>query len=283
MPEAATPILRLGIIADPQYAPIAPNPELGRYFRQSLDKLRTAIAFFEQEDLDLIVVLGDLIDRDWDNFDPVLDILATSRHEVLCLPGNHDFAVAADKLAHVHAKIGMPSPYYDRVVNGVRLIVTDGSEISLFAPPLDDERRIEASERLKTMTKQGAANAMMWNAGMSETQVAWLQERLTMAAQAGEKAIVLGHYPLHPFTDHALWDAPGIAELIAAPGAAVAYLCGHDHRGNYGQKNATHFINFKGMVDTEDENAFAIFQLYADHIHIDGLGREESRRLPVSR
>ena len=279
--QQSSPLLRFGLIADPQYAPIEPNTRLNRHYAQSLEKLEAAIAQFNGEALDFVVTLGDVIDRDWENFDRVLPLYETLRHTHHILPGNHDFAVAADRLAEVHARLGMPAPYHDFVVKGVRLILTDGNEVSLFAPPLDDPRRVEAAERLAALTAAGAANAQMWNAGMSATQVAWLGERLRQADKAGERAIVFGHYPLHPASDHNLWGAEEISALIAASPAAIGYFCGHNHAGNYGLLNGTHFVNIKGMVDTFDENAFAIVAVHADRIEITGFGREVSRVLAL--
>lgn len=279
--QMSTPLLRFGLIADPQYAPIAPNERLDRHYAQSLGKLEAAIGRFNGEDLDFVVTLGDVIDRDWENFDRVLPLFDTLRHPHHILPGNHDFAVAADRLADVHAKLGMPAPYHDFVVNGVRLILTDGNEVSLFAPPLDDPRRAEAAQRLASLTATGAANAQTWNAGMSAPQVGWLGERLRRAEAAGERAIVFGHYPLHPESDHNLWGAEEVSALIAASPAAIGYFCGHNHAGNYGRLNGTHFVNIKGMVDTAEENAFAMVAVHADRIEITGFGREESRVLTL--
>lgn len=277
--QQSAPLLRFGLIADPQYAPIAPNERLDRHYGQSLGKLEAAIGRFNGEDLDFVVTLGDVIDRDWENFDRVLPLYEALRHPHHFLPGNHDFAVAADRLADVHARLGMPAPYHDFIVNGVRLIITDGNEVSLFAPPLDDPRRAEAVERLALLTATGAANAQTWNAGMSAAQVEWLGERLNLAEEAGERAIVFGHYPLHPASDHNLWGAEEVSALIAASPAAIGYFCGHNHAGNYGRLNGTHFVNIKGMVDTAEENAFAIAALHADRMEITGFGREESRVL----
>jgi 3',5'-cyclic AMP phosphodiesterase CpdA len=279
LPDTTSPLLRFGVIADPQYAPIEPNTRLDRHYARSLDKLTAAIATLNGEALDFVVTLGDVIDRDWENFDPVLEVYRTLRHDCLFLPGNHDFAVAADRLASVHAKLGMPAPYHDFVRNGVRLILTDGNEVSLFAPPLDDPRRDEAANRLAALTEAGAINAQTWNAGMSAAQIDWIGERLALAEAAGEQAIVLGHYPLHPASDHNLWGAEEVSAMIAASPAAIGYFCGHNHAGNYGRLGDTHFVNFKGMVDTADENAFAIVAVHADRIEITGFGREESRTL----
>ncbi|HEX2147759.1 MAG TPA: phosphatase, partial [Pseudorhizobium sp.] len=43
MPQNSS-LIRFGVIADPQYAPLPPNLELNRYFAHSLGKLDEAIA-----------------------------------------------------------------------------------------------------------------------------------------------------------------------------------------------------------------------------------------------
>lgn len=274
-------LLRLGIIADPQYATIAHNESMTRFYSNSLAKLREATAAFNAMDLDGVVVLGDVIDHGFENFAPALQVLEALRHPVIFLPGNHDFAVKPEQRSMVQAALDMPAPYYDRVIKGVRIIITDCCEISTFAPPVGDRRLEEAEAILSALKAQDAINAHRWNAGISATQLKWLQQRLSLAEQRGEKAIVLGHYPLHPFTDHALWNADDMAKIISASPAALAYLSGHDHRGNYGQLGHTHFINFKGMVDTERDNAFAVLNLLPDSLIIEGFGREENRHLAL--
>jgi 3',5'-cyclic AMP phosphodiesterase CpdA len=273
------PRLKLGIIADPQYADLDPNPGLNRYFRQSLPKLREAVAHFNAQALDAVVVLGDLIDRDWENLAPVLDILETLHAPRILLPGNHDFLVDPDRLTEVHAALGMPAPYHEVRINGLRLLVIDGNEISLFAPPIGDARRAAAEQRLAAMRADNAPNANDWNAGVSDAQAGWIAERLSAAEAAGEQVILLGHYPIHPSSDHALWGAEKLTDLITASPAAIAYLCGHDHRGNWAERDGVHFVNFCGMVDTEHDNAFAVLSVFADRIEIVGLGREPSRQL----
>ncbi len=276
------PRLRFGLIADPQYAPIEPNMALNRHYAKSLDKLEAAIARLNAEDLDFVVTLGDVIDRGFENFDKALDVYGGLRHRAFFLPGNHDFSVAPERLAEIHGKLGMPAPYHDFVCKGVRVILTDGNEISLFAPPPSDPRRQAAEARLAALQAAGAKNAQTWNAGMGDDQIAWLDERLKLAAAAGETAIVMGHYPLFPASDHNLWGAEDVAGLIAGSPAAAAYFCGHNHAGNYGALNGTHFVNMKGMVDTPDENAFSVVELFGDRLEIHGFGREENRLLPLS-
>ena len=128
---------------------------------------------------------------------------------------------------------------------------------------------------------RGAENAKDWNAGMSGRQLAWIAERLAAAQDAGDRVILLGHYPIYPPSDHALWNADAMTDLLAASPAALAYLCGHDHRGGCAERNGVHFVNFRGMVDTAHQNAFAVLSVFDDRIEIAGQGREPDRRLPV--
>ncbi len=275
-----TPLIRFGAIADPQYAPLPPNLQLNRYFAKSLEKLDEAIAVFNAEDLSFVVTLGDLVDRGFENFGAVLARYAPLHHENILLPGNHDFLVAPEELSQVHARLSMPAPYHHFSRCGLRFVVIDGNEESLFATPEDTPAHKRAHARLKALETAGAANAQSWNGGISQEQAAWLANVLSDAAAADEKVVVLGHYPLYPPNDHNLWDWQQLVDLFERSGNVVAYLNGHNHAGNLGRHGTTWYVNLKGMVDTERENAFAIAEVFADRLVITGFGREESRSLP---
>jgi 3',5'-cyclic AMP phosphodiesterase CpdA len=272
-------ISRFGVIADPQYADLEPNTGLDRHFRNSLGKLAEAIATFEGEDLSFVMTLGDLIDRDFASFDAPLEIYGRSRHECLFLPGNHDFLVAPEKIAQVFDRLGMPAPYYAFTRAGIRFLVIDGCEESLFATAGDAARHAEAKTRLDGLRRRGAINAMEWNGGISQRQFSWIARELKAAEASGAPVIVMGHFPLYPAGDHNLWDSGALADLLASSPQVIAYLCGHYHAGGVAKAGSCWFVNFRGMVDTERQTAFAVVDVHADHIAITGYGREESRRL----
>ncbi|MBP1850178.1 metallophosphoesterase [Rhizobium halophytocola] len=275
----ARPPLRFGVIADPQFADVPPSREHDRFYGRSLGKIAEAVGVFAAEGVDFVVTLGDLIDRDFVHLAPVLSLYEKLACPHIVLPGNHDFQVEADRKGAVHATLGMPAPFYSRAIGGIRFVVIDTTEIALFSSNPGEPRHDAAVRQLEQLRASGAPQAMDWNAAMSAEQVIWLAETLADAERAGERAIVFGHYPLFPLTDHSLWNAGEVASVIARSPAAIAYFCGHDHRGNYGRKGTTHFLNMHGMVDTETQNAFAIVTVGDDRIEIEGFGRQVSRTL----
>lgn len=277
----AGPLFRFGIVADPQYAPVVPNLKLNRYYSNSLWKLSEAIEAFNKEDLQFVATLGDIIDRHWDSYNHILPLYDKLKHEHFFLLGNHDFDVAAEYLTSVTRTVGMEKAYYDFTGGGYRFIVLDGNDVSLFAPPQDDSRREIASGRLDELKAKGAPNAQTWNGSLGDEQFAWLGETMKKAQAAGEKAIVMGHYPVYPQNEHNMWDSERVVELLKGFDNFVAYFNGHNHAGNYGEIGGKHFLNFKGMVDTPDQSAYSVVDVYADRLEIRGFGREESRTLKI--
>lgn len=271
---------RFGVIADPQFAPV-PNTYgiRTRYYSNSVWKLSEAIAQLNQEKLEFVITLGDLIDRYWDSFHYVLPLYDDLRHDAFFLLGNHDFNVPDEYLPSVPHAARMSSTYYDFTRRGYRFIVLDGNEVSLFAPRKSDPKRALAEKRFADLKAGGAAQAQEYNGSLSDTQFAWLQQRIHEATSADQKIIVFNHYPVFPAHETNLWDCERVAKLVAHSPNVVAYLNGHNHAGNYGQLNGKHFVTFRGMVETATENAYSIVEVLPDRLEITGFGIQESRTL----
>lgn len=278
-PTRETP-LRFGVVADPQYAPVP--PAMNRYYANSLWKLSEAVEVFNAEaDLHFVVTLGDIIDRHWESYGHILPIYDRLRHPKVFVLGNHDFEVGPDYLASVPRALGLERRYYDFAAGGIRFIVIDGNDVSLFAHPKGSPSHRLAVETLQAMKERGEPNAKEWNGGLGEEQYAWLEQTMDRAEAAGEKIIVMGHYPVYPKTWLSMWEAERFVKLVTARRSFLAYLCGHDHAGNYGISAGRHFVNFKGMVDTATDTPYAIVSLYPERIEIKGFGTEPSRSLAV--
>jgi hypothetical protein len=275
------PLFRFGIVADPQYAPVAPNLKSNRYYANSLWKLSEAIDAFNKEDLQFVATLGDIIDRHWESYSHILPLYDQLKHDHFFLVGNHDYDIAPEYLTSVLRTTGLEKAYYDFPGGGYRFIVLDGNDVSIFAPPKDDPRREIAAKRLDELKAKEAENAQPWNGSLGDEQFGWLETTMKTAQAAGEKAIVMCHYPVFPPNIHNLWDSERIVELLTGFDNFVAYFNGHNHAGNYGEIGGKHFYNFKGMVDTPAETAFSIVEVYADRIEILGVGREGNRTLKI--
>ncbi len=275
------PLFRFGIVADPQYAPVVPNLKMNRYYSNSLWKLSDAIEAFNKEDLQFVATLGDIIDRHWESFNHILPLYDKLRHEHFFVLGNHDYDIAKEYLTSVTRTVGMEKAYYDFTGGGYRFLVLDGNDVSTFAPPEGDPRRDVAAKRLEELKAREADNAQTWNGSLSDEQFAWAEETMKKAQAAGEKVIVLNHYPVYPANEHNQWDSERIVEMLTGYDNFVAYFNGHNHAGNYGETGGKHFLNFKGMVDTPDTTAYAVVEVYADRIEVRGVGREENRTLKI--
>jgi 3',5'-cyclic AMP phosphodiesterase CpdA len=282
-PAAAqgAPLFRFGVVADPQYAPVPPNLTLQRYYSNSLWKLSEAITAFNKEDLAFVVTLGDIIDRGYESYAHVLPLYDKLRHPRFFLLGNHDYSVAADYLASVLRTAGMQKAYYDFTGGGYRFVVLDGNDVSLFSTPAGSEHRRLAAEKIDAMKKAGAANAQTYNGTLSDAQFDWLEATLAKAAAAGERTIVMGHYPIFPANEANLWDDERLVKALTRHANVVAYFNGHNHKGNYGEVAGKHFVNFCGMVDTPDTTAYAVVEVFADRLVIRGTGREPNRTLKI--
>lgn len=268
--------LSFGVFADAQHCDC--DPWLNRYFRQSPQKLHHCIEKFNTLNLNFTVNLGDLIDRDFTSFERMLPLLKSSRCAVLNVLGNHDYSIASDKKQQVSALLSMPHRFYDYTLKHWRFIVLDGNDLSTFAA-LEPERKAEAEELYHAVQQQGLPQANDWNGGIGKDQIAWLQQRLDLAAKQQENVIIFCHYPVLPVDKHNLWNDRALRAIIAEHSNIVAYISGHNHQGNYAIENNTHFINIKGMVETEEKTAFATVDCFADHIKINGYGAEPSREL----
>ena len=270
--------IAFGVIADPQYADA--EPKWNRFYRNSLVKLEEAVADLNKLRLDFTVTLGDLIDRDFASFASVMPIYAklTASHFPVC--GNHDFEVADADKGKVLGAMGLEKPYYAVTRKSWRFLFLDGTDSAIWRYPSTDEATEFAIKRLRAYKDAKLPNAQEYNAAIGGRQMEWIAAQLEDTAAAGERVILFCHYPVIPAGNaHNLWNDAKLVALIAKHPHAVAYMNGHNHAGNYGKSGNCHYVNFKGMVETEKETAYAVVKCFADRIEIEGYGLEPNREL----
>lgn len=272
------PEIVFGVIADPQYADA--DPKGTRFYRNSLAKLETAIADLNTRPLDFVATVGDLIDKDFKSFSAVMPIYAKLRHPHFPVCGNHDFEVADDDKGKVFAAMGMEKPYYSIIRGSWQFLFLDGTDLAIWRQPADHPDTAAAKEYLKKLAADGVPQAKRWNGGIGKEQMDWIKTKLDAAKEAGRRVIVFNHYPAIPLENsHNLWNAEELLTRFGKYDNIAAYMNGHNHAGNYGEHGGCHYVNFKGMVETEKKTAYATVKCFPDRLEIEGRGMESNQKL----
>jgi len=269
---------KIGVFADCQYC----NCETAgtRFYRNSLVKLEECINQFNlDKEIDFVVGLGDIIDRDFTSFDSVNSILAKSKNEVFQVIGNHDLEVEKSLIEKVPSKLNLEKPWYAFNKKGWHFIFLNGNDITFHSN--DAKIMNQAKEMTEQLKKEGKPNYHEWNGGIGNEQMQWLEKELQQAETKNLKVAIFCHYPLLPFESHVLWNSEEMLEVLTKYHNVKLYMNGHNHAGNYTTQNGIHFVNLKGMVETETENAFSIISFTDKQIEIKGFGREENRILKL--
>lgn len=276
---ADPPLVSFGLMTDVQYADAAPEGE--RHYRESVLKLKAAVADLSKAGLPFSLHLGDVIDRDFSSFGTILPLFAPLGHPVRHLLGNHDYTVAEEAKGRVVSTLGMPADYYAFRSSGVKFVMLDTNDVSTYKNPEGSAADLEAEAAMKKLTEAGANNAKPWNGGLSAKQLAWLEKELTESGAAKEPVIVCGHHPLLSEGGLQAWNNREILALIERHPCARAYLCGHHHAGDEVVSKGVPYITFKSILHEPGVTSYAVIRLFKDRLVIEGRGREKSREVPL--
>jgi calcineurin-like phosphoesterase family protein len=261
----------IAAVADVQYADT--DPRGAREPREALQRLKHAIARWNQRKLDWAVSLGDHID--WDDIDyakfpaetltlepinwkhthqflAVWNTLACPKHLVL---GNHDYYVphrdsdGLAKPASVLRAFGFKDKaYYEFAHKGFRFVVLDGDLSHLNVDAASPEY---AQARAYYDAVEGP-HRQPWNAGISQQQIEWLAGVLDRALQAREPVVLMCHYPIHKPLGHSLLNSEEMRAMLDRYPNVVLWLNGHNHAGSYALMGGRHHLNLKGMQNEAD-------------------------------
>jgi manganese-dependent ADP-ribose/CDP-alcohol diphosphatase len=272
----APPLFSFGLITDVQYCDC--ETEGTRHYRSSLRKFKEAIEELNQHQLAFVGHIGDFIDRDYASFDTLRVMQKALKAPLFQVLGNHDFSVDEKQLSKVPGRLGMKDRYYDFSVQNWRFIVLDGNDVSLHATK-GTRQYAPAAAQLQNLNEQGVVSAKPYNGGLSKKQLQWLEAQLKSAKRAQQKVIIFSHFPAFPDDAHNLWNANEVLQVLDGYDQVVAFFNGHNHAGNYGQRQGVHYLNLKGMVETAESTAFSVISVFPDRLELKGYGREKDRVL----
>lgn len=271
--------LTFAVLTDVQYADIPPEGE--RHYRESLPKLKAAVAEIAKAKPAFTLHLGDCIDRNFASYAAVLPLFGSLGHPVRHLLGNHDYTVAETEKTKVAATLGMPNDYYSFSSNGLRVVMLDTTGSAPYKFPAGSPEEQSATAALKRLAATGAANAQPWCGGVPAAQLAWLDRELTAADAAGERVIVCGHHPLLPADGHEIWNAAEVIAAIDRHPCVIAFFNGHNHAGAEVVRKGVPYITFKSILHEPGKTAYALVTVKEDRLEITGTGRERSRSYPL--
>ena len=269
-------LFSFGIIADVQYAD--KEPAGTRFYKSSIAKLKEAVSVFKKDSVDFVITLGDLIDQDFNSYEPLLSIIDSSGLKFYHVSGNHDYSVDPAYKENLPATYFTKPGYFAFTHKNFRFIFINGNEISTYST--EDESIIKKAETIIDSIKNtGGNNAVEWNGAVSKNQLLWLDKKINDASLGNRKVILICHFPVYPENVHNLLNYKDVLSVISKYRNCIAWFNGHNHEGNYGKKGNTHYVTFKGMVETESLNSFARVDIYSNEISIIGSGRENNQIL----
>lgn len=231
--------MKLGIFTDSHYS--SQKVTCGnRYNNKSLEKIKTAYAFFESQKCDLVVCLGDLIDKEAshkkevENLKKVANIINKSLIKTICLMGNHDAFAFTE---------------------------TEFYEILSDCKPENVKTEEKTLLFLDACYFKNGNHYLPGDTDWTDTfypHVEALKDRIDEAI--GDVYVFL-HQNIDPNIreDHRLYNSVEINDLLHESGKVKAVYQGHYHPGAESRHGDIEYFSFPAMC--ENENAYYILNI----------------------
>lgn len=292
--RSQTPKLRVGILADIQYAPIEDGYSYSgvpRYYKHALSTAKLASQHFEDEKVDCVINLGDTIDGKCLDvpgggsraLEDVLEALEGYKGPILHTYGNHElYSLSRKELAE---KLNVPFVteedgsckdlvgYWSYALAGIRFVIIDSYDISLLdRSETNSSKRKEAEEVLSMHNPnfpeaENSPNGLDglnkryvgFNGGVGSKQLQWLQDTLSQSRKNNEKVILLSHQPILPGSSSPvclIWNYQDVLNTIQPyHDTILACFSGHAHKGGYKRDDEGSGIHFRVIEAVLETNA----------------------------
>ncbi|MBN1294456.1 MAG: metallophosphoesterase [Candidatus Latescibacteria bacterium] len=250
-----------GVITDLHYAD---KETVGnRYYRESEQKLKEAIATYNSLKPAFLVELGDFIDKaekitELEYLKTINGIYKSFDSEEHYVLGNHDVATFSKE--EFIANSGARKNYYSfDHGDSYHFVILDGNYN-------------------KDGSDYNAGNFDWTETYIHKPQQEWLARDLKQAQ--GKFTIVFVHQNLHDEDNpHGVKNAPEVRQILEAYGNVQLVLQGHDHSGAFARINGIPYVTLKAAVEgsTLANNAFAMVYIGKNgDIFIRGFGKQDN-------
>ena len=259
----AHPPVRVGLLTDCHYAD--KEPAGSRHYRDSLAKVRQAVARFNEAAASVAIELGDFVDAAPEVETEVEYLRAIDaeyarfhgeRHYVL---GNHCvYTLTKEEFLENSAA---RATYYSFDEGRFHFVVLDACYRS-------------------DGVAYGRKNFEWTDTAIPEPELAWLGADLA-ATQNPTVVFVHQRLDLEPDGDHAAYavkNAPAVRRVLEASGKVLAVFQGHSHENLHREIGGIHYCVLRAVVEGpgSDNSGHALLNLFDDgSIRIDGF-REQS-------
>lgn len=305
------PKLRIGIVADIQYADVEDGHSFSgnpRYYRHALDAAMGAARQFQAEKVDLVINLGDTVDgkcnREIAQLDRVIGALTEnySHGRILHVYGNHclynaDRNVLEEKfgISMTREEDGELVGYYSHIVGDVRLVVIDSYDICIHREE-NTSKQARAIEILKEFNGVNFADGnpnspegledlqkryVGFNGALGQNQLEWLTTELKLARESNQQVILFSHQPILPESSNPVclvWNYHDVLEILKDYNDVVmASLSGHAHKYGYKEWNGIHFRVLEAVLESpRPHHTFCILDIFDHALKVNGYGKCES-------
>ncbi|MBP3429438.1 MAG: metallophosphoesterase [Barnesiella sp.] len=273
-------IIKFGLFADTQYAD-CPSQNT-RYYREALQKLDTCIEYFNRQEVQFTINLGDITDRKNSDLEVIKQHLSQLNHKIYHLTGNHDYKDITNNSV-LYKQLDMPSEYYSFKKGDWVFIMLNTNEIASYANIAGTPKENEWNRMQEQIKQIKGKYAYEWNGGISEKQMKWLDRLLKKCEKKGLSVLIFSHHPLYPQSDFSALNGNEIVDTLSKYSCIKAAFSGHHHAGAFGYYKNIPLITLEGMVETENQNAYAIVEISQDHLLVKGQGRASSYSFKLSR
>ena len=231
--------MKIGIFTDSHYS--SQKITCGnRYNSKSLEKIKTAYDYFESQKCDLVVCLGDLIDKEAshekevENLKNVAKIISKSSLKTICLMGNHD------AFAFTEAE------FYEILSDCKPENVKTEEKTLLF---------------LDACYFKNGNHYLPGDTDWTDTFYPHTHDLKKQLEEATGDVYIFVHQNLDPTIreDHSVYNAAEINTLLLNSGKVKMVFQGHYHTGNKCIYNNIRYLTLPALC--ENENAYFIEEI----------------------
>ncbi len=224
-------IIKIGIFTDSHYS----SQEVtcgNRYNNKSLVKIQQVYRFFEQNQCDLVICLGDLIDKEFshekeiENLKAVAEIINNSQIKTVCLMGNHDAFAFTE--AEFYGILGSCKPEFIRTANK-NLLFLDACYF------------------------KNGNHYLPGDSDWEDTFYPYVDDLKKQIDEAVGDVYIFMHQNIDPdiSEDHRLHNYETINRILMQGGKVKTVYQGHYHKGNKSMHNGIRYVTFPAMCENE--------------------------------